>query len=43
MESLADRLVEMSRDVSTTLDLEPEFISEILVDFEKAISNRFFI
>jgi hypothetical protein len=43
MRALADRLVNMSRDVVVTFDLEPEFASEILADFAKMVGNRFSI
>ena len=41
MRALADRSVEVAKNVAATLDLEPEFVAEILADFAKTVKNRF--
>jgi len=41
MRALADRSVEIGSSVAATLDLEPEFVAEILADFAKTVKNRF--
>lgn len=41
MEALIACMIEVSKNVIQTLDLEPEFANEILIDFAKMIKNRF--